>query len=317
MNSTKERPMAVNRPVSRRKLLGAAAASLVAGGVMGVDSVTAMQEATPAQRDPLVVGMAPSTVEASDTFQQARGHRIVLNTQEQSASKVQNRFDTAVLEMFNVMHANEFCLANGEYAGFIAQGNIPAGGDLEEFGQQLTDVPGEFLITTAYYPKGAIASLENDQSEWGVFDARKGLRLEFTEEPGLFDVSLGMTSQIFGLTPRIDSDGGLKAQIFLLNQPVPSSYPNPENAEDIAHTWIASIMLQFMMLTYGSRAICDPVYSLGPVPAKVLVQYEMLFNPPYTINETISTLMSNKPAGSAYFNYTILNRSCLLDYQPV
>jgi hypothetical protein len=165
------------------------------------------------------------------------------------------------------------------------------------------------------YPDGATTSGE---SQWGVFDAKKGLRVQFVEEPGLFEISLGMENQIFGFTPRLTEDKALQLDIYLVNESPPPDYPNAENAEDIGHTWIMSNMMQIMFVSYGSIDIFSPVYTVTRDGSEVSAQYDPLFNPPYTINETIASLLNNSPPGTTiYFSNGVLNQTCLLDYQSL
>ncbi len=115
--------MASIQRLSRRSIIKGSAATLV-GCLLTPSAIQAKQGATPgAVRDPLIASMAPSTVGASDSFKQARGHDIVLNTQVQSEAEVQNRFDLATLEMFNVMKHNEALLNNGEFTSYVLDGN--------------------------------------------------------------------------------------------------------------------------------------------------------------------------------------------------
>ena len=303
--------MASIQRLSRRSIIKGSAATLV-GCLLTPSAIQAKQGATPgAVRDPLIASMAPSTVGASDSFKQARGHDIVLNTQVQSEAEVQNRFDLAVLEMFNVMKANEDRVATGAMGAFITAGNIPVGTDTSAFSKVLSEVPGEYLITAAYYSEDATT---RNQSEWGAFDAKQGLKVQFVEEFGLFDVTVGMVDQIFGYTPRLTESNGLQLDIYAINQPFPPDYPNQVNAADIATTWAMSNMMQVMMLSYGSLQVFDPFYFYENTET----QMELLYNLPYTVNDTIASLLSNQPVGSGnYFAYGNTSKTSLLDSQPL
>ena len=259
----------------------------------------------PEERDPLVLGMTPSTVTASESFQLARNHTVVLNTQVLQEIVVQNRFDKAVLEMFNVLKHNEPMLASGEFSSYILNGNIPVGGDLEAFGALLADTKVPFPITSMHYPGGASSGWEG---QWGTFDARKGLQIRFVEEPGLVTVTQSPYAHIFGLTPRLSEENGLLLDIFVQHESPPPDYPNRENVDSIATTWIASNMMQIMTLGYG-QANYD--YLVAPA------QHDLMFRPPYGMNETIASLMSGRPPGGNHADYSNVRGTWLLDYSPL
>ncbi len=298
---------------SRRTFLKAvagAAAGAAFAGPSAVEQLLKPQEAqakldggTPIERDPLLEGMNPSTVSANETFRTNRGLEVVLNTQIQTDIEVQNRFDKAFLEVCNVMKTNEALLSNGEFTPFIANGNIPVGGDLGEFGL-LVKNSQEFPITTMFYPEGATTSAEG---AWGTFDAKKGLKLNFVDEPGLFDFSADMNGQIYGMTPRLTEEKGLQLDIFRANTSPPPELQDRASLIDVAHTKIANVAMQMMTLTYGMKEVYGANYvTAGNLP-------KLLFESPGSVNDTIGTLMSNKtPEIGNFFNPRLANRSCLL-----
>lgn len=313
MNSEKISPSTLSR---RELLKGAAATGLALTFTKDAPSSTTFaQEATseiaPAKdRDPLVEGFNPSIVGTTEEFKQVRGFDIRLNTQAESITEidVQNRFDRAALEMFNVMKSNESLLAMGGFGPLLAEGTIPTGTDTTTFAQELKATEGEFLITTMFYPEWAQHPTEG---VWGQFDAKKGVRLNFTEEYGLFDLTWDAMSgaQNYGITPRLTEENGLQLDIYKKNELPPPGHPNYENAPDLTHTWMASNAMQIMTLSYGNKE----VYMMNATQ-----QNDLLFNPPYAANTVIAAEMFNKlPDSQNFVNLNVPNKKCLLDYAPI
>lgn len=209
------------------------------------------------ERDPRLRNLPKTRILVSRELKERGGNvpieDIMLNTRDYSETEAQNRLDMAVANHLARMHAVSENHVQGDdftrLQNMLMSGELPPEPDPAEFLKKLK-VNENFFLPIVAIPEGKEVALEN--LELSQFDVKKGVRIRFTNQPGLMSYLGGFKEdQYEGFTFRVTNDNQLQYDLYFADYLNPhSSYLKNDLIE--GHTDLVKTALEAAVLTLGN-----------------------------------------------------------------
>jgi len=237
---------------SLRPESAAAASSAEAVGSSALALPVAQEE-----RDPRLKRLPKTRILVSKELIERGGNvpidDIELNTRDYSKTEAQNRLDMAIANHLARMYAVSQEYVNGDdfsqLQNMLMSGELPPEPNPAEFIRRL-ESDEDFFLPIVAVPEGKEETMES--LEITKFDVKKGVRIRFTNTPGLMSHLGGYgDDQSEGFTFRVTKDNQLQYDLYF------GDFLNPNSSflqNDIinGHTELVKAALETGVLTLGN-----------------------------------------------------------------